>query len=289
SRHNGLLAIHAEDDDLVMHMYREYLRQGLTGFEHMSAVHSSISEELSFRRVIGLAKSVPGSVLYMMHVSAASGVAAIAEGRSQGVAVFGETLHQYALHTDADYRQPDGMKYHTYPSLKSAADTRELWQGVARGEIATFATDELCTTYAVKTAGRRIDDVTGGNTGVEPRMAMVFTEVVQRRGLGLVRFSELTSTNAAKIMGLYPQKGVIAVGSDADLALIDPEAERVISAGDLHESDYTPWEGWRVGAWPVATVLGGQVVVEGGRFIAPERRGRLLRRQLRPEVRLGVL
>ena len=289
ARHNGLLAIHAEDDDLVMHMYREYIRQGRVGFEHMSEVHSSLSEELSFRRVIGLAKSVPGSILYMMHVSAASGVAAIAEGRSQGVIVFGETLHQYALHTDNDYQQPDGMKYHTYPSLKSAADTQELWQGVARGEIATFATDELCTSYAVKTAGRRIDDVTGGNTGVEPRMAIVFTEVVQRRGLGLVRFTELTSTNAAKIMGMYPQKGVIAVGSDADLALIDPGAERVITASDLHESDYTPWEGWRVGAWPVTTVLGGQVVVEGGRFTAPERPGRLLHRQVRPEVRLGVL
>jgi dihydropyrimidinase len=287
--HNGLLAIHAEDDDLVMHMYREYLRQGRVGFEYMSEIHSSLSEELSFRRVIGLAKSVPGSVLYMMHVSAGSGVAAIAEGRSQGVAVFGETLHQYALHSDDDYHQPDGMKYHTYPSLKTAADNSELWHGVARGEIATFATDELCTTYAVKTAGRRIDDVTGGNTGVEPRMAIVFTEMVQRRGLGLLRFTELTSTNAAKIMGMYPQKGVIAVGSDADLALIDPEAERVITAADLHESDYTPWEGWRVGAWPVATVLGGEVVVEGGRFIAPERRGRLLQRQVRPEVRLGAL
>ncbi len=289
ARHNGLLAIHAEDDDLVMHMYREYLRRGRVGFEHMSEVHSSLSEELSFRRVIGLAKSVPGSVLYMMHVSAATGVAAIAEGRSQGVAVFGETLHQYALHTDDDYQEPDGMKYHTYPSLKSGADTDELWQGVARGEIATFATDELCTTYAVKTAGRRIDDVTGGNTGVEPRMAIVFTEVVQRRGLGLGRFAELTSTNAAKIMGIYPQKGVIAVGSDADLALIDPETERVITASALHESDYTPWEGWRVGAWPVATVLGGKIVVEDNRFTPPEQRGRLLNRKVRPEVRRGVL
>jgi dihydropyrimidinase len=289
AQHNGLLAIHAEDDDLVMHMYREYIRQGDVGFEHMSKVHSALSEELSFRRVIGLAKSVPGSILYMMHVSAATGVAAIAEGRSQGVAVFGETLHQYALHTDHDYREPDGMKYHTYPSLKSSADTDELWQGVARGEIAAFATDELCTSYAVKTAGRRIDDVTGGNTGVEPRMAIVFTEVVQRRGLGLVRFAELTATNAAKIMGLYPQKGVIAVGSDADLALIDPERERVVTAADLHESDYTPWEGWRVGAWPVTTILGGEVVVDGGRFTAPKRRGRLLHRKVLPEVRRGIL
>jgi dihydropyrimidinase len=120
-------------------------------------------------------------------------------------------------------------------------------------------------------------------------MAIVFTEVVQKRGLGLLRFAELTSTNAAKIMGIYPQKGVIAVGSDADLSLIDPKVERVITAADLHESDYTPWEGWRVGAWPVTTILGGEVVVDSGRFTAPTRRGRLLHRQVLPEVRRGIL
>jgi len=285
---SGVVAVHAEDDDLVMHMYRKLFREGRVGFEHMPEVHSALSEGLSFRRVIGLAASVPGTVVYMMHVSAAAGVQAIAEGRSHGVAVFGETLHQYALHTDAAYHEPDGMKYHTYPSIKSKEDTRALWKGVAHGEIATFATDELCTTYAVKTAGRRIDNVTGGNAGVEPRMAIIFSEVVQRRGMGLNRFVELTSANAAKIMGLYPRKGAIAVGSDADLAVIDPRREVTISAAILHESDYTPWEGWRVGAWPVATVKGGVVVVEGAQFASAAPRGQLIPRRLLADVRRGV-
>jgi dihydropyrimidinase len=289
SEHHGVVAVHAEDDDLVMHMYRKLFREGRTGFEHMAEVHSSLSEDLSFRRVIGLAESVPGTVIYMMHVSAASGVRAIADGRGRNVAVYGETLHQYALHTQDDYREPDGMKYHTYPSLKTSDDTRALWQGVARGDIAAFATDELCTSYAVKTAGRRIDDVTGGNTGVEPRMSIVYTEVVESRKLGLNRFVEVTSTNAAKIMGLYPRKGVIAVGSDADLALLDPSARTTIRAEILHESDYTPWEGWSVSAWPVATILRGEVVVERGRFVASGPGGELVHRTLLPNVRTGVL
>lgn len=287
--HGGAVAVHAEDDELVMHMYQKLTREGRTGFEHMPEVHSALSEGLAFRRIIGLAESVPGSVTYLMHVSAGSGVEAIAEGQSHGVAVYGETLHQYALHTDADYREADGMKYHTYPSLKSEADARALWRGVARGEIATFATDELCTTYAVKTAGRKINNVTGGNAGVEPRMAIVFTEAVQKRGLSLKRFAEVTSTNAAKIMGLYPRKGVIAVGSDADLAVLDAHQSRVIEVSMLHESDYTPWEGWRVGAWPVATVLNGIVVVDQGELRASTPQGRLVFREVHSEVREGVL
>jgi dihydropyrimidinase len=284
---NGIVAVHAEDDELVMHMYDKLVAEGKTDLRYMSAVHSSLSEDLSFRRVIRLAEHVPGAALYMVHVSAAHGVQAVADARARGLPIYGETLHQYALHTQDDYLEPDGMKYHTYPSLKSHEDTEALWRGVAKRDIATFATDELCTTYAVKTAGRRIDNVTGGNTGVEPRMAIVFTEAVNRQKLGLQRFVEVTSTNAARIMGLYPQKGVIAVGSDADLTIIDPNAARTIHAADLHESDYTPWEGWRVDAWPVVTIQRGRVVVQNGEFTGTPGDGRLVIRHLNPDVRGG--
>src|SRR5207249_131016 len=150
------------------------------------------------------------SALYMVHVSAGLGVEAIAQARASGAPVYGETLHQYALHTADDYLQDDGMKYHTYPSLKSREDADALWRGIGTRDLSTFATDELCTTYAIKTAGTRVDNVTGGNTGVEPRMAIVFDQMVNKRRQGLGRFVDVTSTNAARILGLYPQKGVIA-------------------------------------------------------------------------------
>ena len=207
ARHNGIIAVHAEDDDLVMHMYDKLISEGRVGYENMSVVHSAMSEDLSFKRVIRLAQHVPGAALYMMHVSAGFGVETIQAARAQGVPVYGETLHQYALHTHDDYLGPDGMKYHTYPSLKSQEDVDALWRGVESGDIATFATDELCTTYAEKTAGKRIDNVTGGNTGAEPRMAIVYTEVVTKRNLGLAKFVDLTSANAARLMGMYPKKG----------------------------------------------------------------------------------
>lgn len=275
----AVIAVHAEDDELVMYMHEVLERAGRTHFRHLDEVHSSLSEDLAFRRVLSLAKHVEGARLYMMHVSAATGVEAIADYRQQGVAVTGETLPQYLLHTADDYDEPDGMKYHTYPSLKEAEDGDRLWAGMRAGTITTLATDELCTSYDLKTAGRRIDDVVGGNTGVEPRLAVTYTEAVVRRGFTIGQFVNLTSTNAARVLGMYPKKGVIAIGSDADLAVLNTGAERVITATDLHESDYTPWEGWTVNAWPVATVLRGEVVFRDGQLLA-DRGGSLVPRKL---------
>lgn len=275
----SVIAVHAEDDELVMYMHEVLNREGRTGYEHLAEAHSAMSEDLAFRRVLGLASHTEGARLYMMHVSAALGVRAIDEYRQRGIAVTGETLPQYALHTSDDYQTPDGMKYHTYPSLKGADDCEALWAGMRDGLISTLATDELCTSYELKTSGRRIDNVVGGNTGVQPRMSIAYTETVVNRHFPVRKFVQLTSTNAAKVFGMYPRKGTIAVGSDADLAVIDTTVDRLITAGDLCESDYSPWEGWRVRAWPSSTVLRGEVVVEDGQFGRPQR-GQLVPRRM---------
>ncbi|MGH7077752.1 MAG: hypothetical protein ACREFU_06595, partial [Acetobacteraceae bacterium] len=159
----GLGVIHAEDNDIVMHMYGRLIREGRAGFENMAEVHNTLSEDLSFRRVIRLAESVPGTALYMMHVSAASGVSAIREARARSLPVYGETLHQYMLYSSADYRRPNGQIFHTYPSLKSPRDQMALWAGTRDGAISSIATDAICCTLMKKTEGRRIDDTTGGN------------------------------------------------------------------------------------------------------------------------------
>jgi dihydropyrimidinase len=282
----GIAAIHSEDDDIVMYLYEKLAREGRTGFEHLAEVHNTLSEDLSFRRIIRLAELV-GAALYMVHVSAASGVQAVAEARSRGVPIYGETLHQYANYSSADYRRPNGQMYHTYPSLKSEDDNRALWAGMADGSISTVATDEVCTTLAVKTQGSKIDDTTGGNAGVEPRMGIVYTEGVVRRGFSLERFVNLTSANAARILGLYPQKGAIAAGSDADLVILDPTVKKTLRKEDLHESDYSPWEGWEVAGWPTVTIQRGNVVVENGVLTATPAGGRLLRRSVAEAILRG--
>jgi dihydropyrimidinase len=280
SKEGGLGVIHAEDNDIVMHMYAKLIREGRVGFEHLAEVHNQLSEDLSFRRVLRLAESVPGTALYMMHVSAGTGVAAIAEARSKGLPIYGETLHQYLNYSAEDYKRPNGQIYHTYPSLKSDEDRAALWDGAANGSIHCIATDELCCTLKDKTLGSRIDDVTGGNSGVEPRLAVMYTEMVARRGYSLPHYVDLVSTNAAKIMGLHPRKGVIAPGSDADIAILDPARRGKIRAADLHESDYTPWEGHDIFAWPVTTILRGKVMVENGQYLASPNDGKYLKRKI---------
>ena len=280
ARHNGLACIHAEDNDLVMHMYEKMIRAGRVGFEHMAEVHSSLSEDISYRRIIRLAENVERAALYMMHTSARSGIEAIAESRARGFPIYGETLHQYVMFSSDDYKRPNGQIYHTYPSLKTKDDHKAMWEGMDAGSISTIATDGLCTPFAVKVSGTRIDDTVGGNAGVEPRLAVMYTEMVVNRDYPLELFVDVTAANAAKIFGMYPRKGVIAPGSDADVVVLDPAQARTLSKEDLHESDYTPWEGYKVAAMPATTILRGKVVVDGGEFRGDPNDGVLLKRKI---------
>ncbi len=289
ARERGMCVMHGEDNDIVMHMYDKLIREGRVGFENMAEVHNAMSEDLSFRRVLGVAKNVPGIVLYFMHVSAANGVEAIREARARGLPVYGETLHQYLMYTDEDYKRPNGQMYHTYPSLKSQQDQDALWRGTVDSTIHTVATDEVCCALNVKTMGKRIDDTTGGNVGVEPRVSLMYTEMVGRRGYTLEKFVELVSTNAAKIMGLYPRKGALAAGADADVVVLDPSQRMTIHKEMLHESDYTPWEGHEVYAWPSLTVLRGKVVVDAGKFTGELSDGKYLHRKIADDIRSGAM
>ena len=286
TRAGGLGVIHAEDNDLVMHMYEKLIREGRVSFHNLAEVHSALSEDLSFRRVIRLAEA-ENTPLYMMHVSAGTGVRAIREARAKGQAIYGETLHQYMLFTSEDYKRPNGQIYHTYPSLKSPEDQAELWAGTLDGSINAVATDELCCTLQLKTVGNRIDDTTGGNAGVEPRLGVMYQEMVTERGYSLEQFVDLCSSNAAKIMGLYPRKGAIAAGSDADIAVLDPTIKRKVRLEDLHESDYSPWEGHEITAWPVMTILRGKIMVENGVFMGDPKDGKYLKRAIPKSITTG--
>ncbi|WP_103382155.1 dihydroorotase [Pseudonocardia dioxanivorans] len=288
ARHRGIVTVHAEDDDIVMHQYRKYIDSGRTALRYMAEVHTTLSEDMSFRRVLRLAEHYPGLALYFHHVTARTGVDALREFRRRGVAAYGEAIDVIAMNTAARYSEPDGVKYHIYPSLKYAEDVDAIWEGVRDGTVNCFGTDGACPTWEQKTQGSRIDDAYGGVTGVEPKLAVLYTEMLTNRSLDLTRLVEATSSNAAKIFGLWPRKGCIAVGSDADLVLLDPRAPRVIRAAEMHEGDYSPWEGCRVDAWPAYTVLRGEVVMARGELTADRPAGRLLRRTLDDAVFAGT-
>ena len=279
----GIMAVHAEDDDIVMFMYKKLRHQNRYGTQYLPLAHSNLSEDLSFRRVVRLAEWHGGAV-YFMHASAKEGVHAIAEARAKGLPIYGETLHHYVSFSAEDYKRPTGALYHTYPSLKSEEDRVGLWQGVLEGPISTVATDAMCTTREVKLRGKTIEDTTGGSEAVETRMGIVYAEGVVKQKMSLRRFVDVTSANAAKILGLYPRKGAIAPGSDADVVLMDPTIRKRLRLADLHGSDYSIWEGWEVSGWPVMTILRGKVVVADGKLLGDPTDGQLVPRKIDPSV-----
>jgi dihydropyrimidinase len=281
ARAGGIMVVHAEDDDLVQFNYERFQEEGRTEGHNLHLVHSKLSEQLAFRRTIQVAAAT-GAAVYFVHTSAREGVEAVVDARGHNLPIYAETLHHYACFSAEDYKKPRGFCYHTYPSLKLPEDQNALWEGLVRDGVSTTATDEFPTSLEVKLRGNKIDDVTGGNLGAEARVGIVYTEGVVKRGMPLQRFADVIATNAARILGLYPRKGVIAPGSDADIVLIDPKIDKTLTREDFHVSDYSPWEGWRVNGWPVMTILRGKVIVENGRMTGKMGEGRLLARKIDP-------
>ncbi len=287
ARQGAVMAVHAEEEDIVTYMREKLIREGRDHGYNLPLVHNNLSEELSFRTVIRLAEHA-GAAIYFVHVTAREGVAAIAEARGRGLPIYGEALHHYLHFTGDDYRKPGGTAIHTYPALKSAEDRDALIAGLLDGRLATTATDEYTTGKEIKLQWQTLESVCGGHNGIETRVPVAFTKLVVERGMSLERFADVIATNAARVLGLYPQKGVILPGSDADLLLFDPAQQKTLALEDLHaESDYSIWEGFHCRGYPVATLLRGKPIVWRGRLLGKTSDGRWLPRRVRPKILAG--
>jgi dihydropyrimidinase len=197
ARAGGIMAVHSEDDEIVQYNYSLAQQRGLWDWHNMHLIHSNLSEDISFRRVTRMAEKT-GAGMYFVHVSAKEGVNAIAEAQSRSLPVYGETLTLYASFNAERYKEPDGMKYHTYPSLKFEDDRQRLWDGLIEGDLAIMATDSIATPYKDKIVGRTVADVTGGNIGIEIRMGVTYTDGVVKQGMSLERYVDITATNPAR-------------------------------------------------------------------------------------------
>jgi dihydropyrimidinase len=284
AKHGGIMAVHAEEDEIVRYMTEKLKREGRAQGYNLHLVHNNISEDLAFRHIIRLAKHT-GVGIYFVHVTAKEGVVAIEEARSNGMPVYGEALHNYLQFTCEDYKKPGGTAIHTYPAIKFADDREALTAGLADGRLATTATDEYTTYKGPKLWGDMIETVCGGHNGIETRMPVAYAKFVAERGVSLQRFVDITSANAARILGLYPQKGAIQPGSDADIVLLDPNQKKIIALSDLHaDSDYSIWEGFQCHAYPVMTILRGKVIVENGKLLGSSSDGRWVKRHVANDI-----
>jgi dihydropyrimidinase len=286
---NGGLAIsHAEDDAIANWLTARHLREGKTHGAYIADTRPSIVEEAAVRRMILLAER-SGAPLYVFHVAAGMAAAAIGEARGRGVPIYGETIAAYLSFTQDKLWDDEsrGLLWNNYPVIKTQADQDALWAAVTDDTLQVVSSDHFCTTASDRydLMGVTVDSLQAGQTAVEMRLPVVYSMGVAEGRISLERFVELVSTNPARIMGLYPRKGAIAEGSDADLVVIDPNGRWQVTASEHHmSSDYNCWEGWELKGRVTATVLRGQQLVRAGAWVGPKASGRFLTRTLAPEV-----
>jgi dihydropyrimidinase len=270
---DGNVLIHAEDDCIIDYNVRRLYAAGTPGIEHVSEARPNLAEEAAIERMILLSRRT-GCPLYIVHVSTAEGVEAIARARSQGVRVTGETLHNQLRFTPEVYARPQGMKYMNFPPFKAQGDQDRLWAALAAGELHTVASDDFTIPLDRKLSGSNVDNTTGGHNGVETRMLYLFSEGVTTGRITPQQYADLTATQPAKIFGLHPRKGDIAIGSDADLVLIDPAATTTIDQANLHSgADYSVWDGMTFTGALTATILRGTVLVQNDEWVGPRGAG----------------
>jgi len=226
-----------------------------------------------------------------VHVSAREAMEQIRLAKARGLKVYGETCPQYLFLTadDLDRAGFEGAKYMCSPPPRDKANQEVIWQGLVSGVFDVFSSDHAGYRYndpeGKMKHGRNapFKKVANGVPGLEVRTALLFSEGVGKGRIELPQFVALTATNAAKLYGLYPRKGTLAVGSDADLAIWDPDKEITINQSALHDAmDYTPYEGKTIKGWPVATLMRGETVAEGGEFIGAPGKGRFLKCDISP-------
>ena len=229
---------------------------------------------------------IAGVPLTIVHVSNGEALDEIRRARRRGARVFAETCPQYVTLTarDLDRSGLEGTTYVCSPPPRDAPEHAAIWGGIERGDFelspSTTARSSSQTRRArTRPARASFRHIPNGIPGVETRLPILFSEGVSKGRISLARFAELTATNHARLYGLAPRKGSVTVGADADLALWDPALARTIRQADLHHgSDYTPWEGFEVTGWPVATYLRGRAIMREGRLADGPAGGRYLPR-----------
>src|SRR5258708_1563119 len=282
ARLRGLVMVHAENGTVIDLIVRETVAAGHTapGFHALS--RPAILEGEATQRVITLA-TLAQAPLYVVHVSCAFSLHAVASARAQGLPVWGETCPQYLYLDDGLYATPgfEGAKFVCTPPLRRIADNEALWLGLQRRELQVISTDHAPFNFAgQKELGLHdFTKIPNGLPGVEHRVMLLYAGV--RTGkLGLHHFVDLLATTPAKLFGLFPRKGTIASGSDADLVIFDPERPMTISAATQHQRvDYTPYEGMQIKGVPDTILLRGQVIVRNGEYVGGKGGGQYLRRK----------
>jgi dihydropyrimidinase len=282
-REGAFVMVHAENHEMIKWLTTRLLDRGLGAPRYHAVSHARLAEGEATNRAVTLSQLLDVPIL-LVHVSAAEAIEVIRNAQTKGLKIYGETCPQYLFLTADDIAKPgmEGAKFCCSPPPRDHAAQEAVWAGLKNGTFQVFSSDHA--PYRFDASGKlpkgdktTFKEIANGVPGIELRLPLLFSEGVQRGRLDLNAFVALTATNHAKLYGLYPKKGTIAVGSDADIAIWDPEREVTITAGILHDNvGYTPYEGRRLKGWPVTVLSRGRSVVEDGKLSAARGSGTFL-------------
>ena len=273
-RDGAMVMVHAENNDMILWMAERLIAAGLTAPKYHATARPMLVEREATHRTIALAELVDVPVL-IVHVSGAEAIEQIRWAQSKGLKVFAETCPQYLFLTEADLDKPglEGAKHMCSPPPRDEANQEVVWNALTEGVFEVFSSDHAPYRYddpegKMKNGpNAHFKQIANGVPGLEVRLPLLFSEGVLKNRISLTEFVALTSTSAAKLYGLYPRKGNIAVGADADLVFWDTEKKVTITQDIMHDAmDYTPYEGREVTGWPVKTLLRGKFVWQDGEF-----------------------
>ena len=285
----AITLIHCEDLATIECCTAVLGAQRRSSLEHFHESRPVLAELVATQRAIAMCEAT-GAPTYIVHLSSARALEACTEARARGLPLFVETRPLYLHLTSENYAKADGPLYVAQPPLRETADREALWAGLADGSIDTIASDHAPWTRAMKMdAGHNIGNLRPGVADLETMLPMLLGEGVMTGRMSLERFVAVTATNAAKLFGLYPRKGTIAVGSDADLVVWETRAPKILRGSEMKSrAGHTVYEGRELRAWPRLTIRRGEIVYQDGRIVGRAGSGIVLPRgRTEPPARLA--
>ncbi len=280
-KHGILSMVHCEDEGILNFTRDRLLSEGNTNIRYYPESRPVCAETAATAKAVAMAEATHAPI-YVVHLSSTTALEETRKGRTGGQQVYVETRPIYLYLTSERYNLPDGAKDVGEPPLREQSDVEALWEGLRIGDIHTLCSDHAPWTLSQKlNPALKIGGFYAGVASLETQMPMLYSEGVLKGKVSLNRWVEVTATNAAKLFGMYPQKGTISVGSDADIVVWDPDLKRTIRGEEMHsKSGFDVFEGREVQGWPVYTLSRGEIVYEKGEIKGSQGRGRRIERGL---------
>lgn len=279
----ALVMIHAENGDIIDLMVKDLLAQKKTAPKYHALSRPPEAEAEATGRAIAIAQ-MAGAPIYIVHLTCKEALEKVKEARDKGLPALAETCPQYLILSYKNYEEPgfNGAKYVMSPPLREKSNQTPLWHGLAFGDLQVISTDHCPFNFkGQKDLGKNdFSEIPNGAPGIENRLCLIYNEGVNKGRISVNRFVDLVSTTPAKLFGLYPEKGTVAVGSDADLVVFDPKERFTITAKTNHQNvDYTPYEGYKGKGAPRMVIAKGKVLVKEGKFLGRPGQGRYIKRK----------